>query len=164
VFCREHAVQLHRDREEFDGAGVRLAVIGQETPEEGRKFLRSRKLDLPLLVDTEREAYKAAGAKKATFMELLGPKVVAKGIRRAIERRVYQGRTVGHPALLGGVLLVAPDGSIPYAHLAEDAGDIPPNEEVLAAAKGAAERVDGGSGAATVRGRGVEQSGSSSGS
>jgi hypothetical protein len=51
---------------------------------------------------------------------------------------VVQGRIVGHAAQLGGVLIVAPDGTIPYAHLAQDASDTPPNDEVLAAARSAA--------------------------
>ena len=88
-----------------------------------------------MLVDTRRQAYKAAGTKIATFSELLGPRVVAKGVRRAAASGVHQGRTVGHPAQLGGVLLVMPDGSIPYSHLSDDASDNPPNEEVLAAVR-----------------------------
>ena len=112
---------------------MRLAVIGQGTPEQARHFRDSQGVDLDMLVDTGRAAYRAAGAKKATFGELLGPRVVLRGMRRAAASRVRQGRTVGHPAQLGGVLIVMPDGSIPYAHLAADASDNPPNEEVLKA-------------------------------
>ena len=127
-------MQLYRDRERFRAAGVELVVIGQGRPDQAQDFRRSQGVEeLELLVDKGRESYKAAGTKMATFNELLGPRVVLKGIRRAAASRVHQGRTVGHPAQLGGVLLVMPDGSIPYAHLAEDAGDNPPNEEVLAA-------------------------------
>jgi hypothetical protein len=113
---------------------VELVVIGQGRPEQAEDFRRSQGVEeLELLVDEGRKSYKAAGTKMATFNELLGPRVVLKGIRRAAASRVHQGRTVGHNAQLGGVLLVMPDGSIPYAHLAEDAGDNPPNDEVLAA-------------------------------
>jgi hypothetical protein len=128
-------VQLHRDRDRFREAGVRLVVIGQGTPEQGADFLRKQKVDLELLVDGEREAYKAAGAKMATFGELLGPRMIARGIRRSLAGRVRQGRTVGHPAQLGGVMLVMPDGTIPYAHLSQDASDSPPNDEVLEAVR-----------------------------
>ena len=125
-------MQLHRDRERFEEAGARLAVIGQGTPEQAREFRKSQGVDeLPLLVDTRRKAYKAAGTKIATFAELLGPRMIARGARRSLASRVRQGRTVGHPAQLGGVLVVMPDGSIPYAHLADDASDNPPNDEVL---------------------------------
>ena len=128
-------MQLHRDREEFERAGARLAVIGQGTPEQARHFAETQKVDLPLLVDTKREAYRAAGTKVATFGELLGPKMIARGARRSLASGVRQGRTVGHPAQLGGVLLVMPDGSIPYSHLSDDASDNPPNAEVLRAVR-----------------------------
>ena len=127
-------MQLHRDRDRLRAAGVELVVIGQGQPEQAEHFRRSQGVEgLELLVDPGRDAYEAAGTKIATLAELLGPRVVLKGIRRAAASGVRQGRTVGHNAQLGGVLLVMPDGSIPYAHLAEDAGDNPPNDEVLAA-------------------------------
>jgi prostamide/prostaglandin F2alpha synthase len=126
-------VQLHRDRAKFEEAGVRVVVVGQGRPEQAARFRDSHNLDLEMLVDARRQAYKAAGTKVATFNELLGPRVVAKGMRRALASGVRQGRTVGHPAQLGGVLLVMPDGSIPYSHLSDDASDNPANEEVLEA-------------------------------
>jgi len=132
-------VQLHRDRDKFDAAGVRLAVIGQGTPDHARDFQRSQHVDLPLYVDPTRDSYRVAGAKVGTLGELLGPAVVARGLRVSLRDRVRQGRTVGHPAQLGGVLIVKPDGSIPYVHLSDDASDVPPNDEVLAAARAAAE-------------------------
>ena len=133
-------MQLHRDRDEFEAAGVRLAVIGQGTPDHARDFQRSQNVDLPLYVDQDRASYRAAGAKVGTMGELLGPAVLARGLRVSLRDRVRQGRVVGHPAQLGGVLIVKSDGSIPYAHLSEDASDVPSNDEVLAAARAAAER------------------------
>jgi peroxiredoxin len=132
-------VQLHRDRDSFDAAGVRLVVIGQGTQDQARDFQRSQHVDLPLYVDPRRDSYKAAGTKVGTLGELLGPAVVARGLRVVLRDRVRQGRTVGHPAQLGGVMIVKPDGSIPYAHLSEDASDVPPDDEVLAAARAAVE-------------------------
>ena len=107
-------MQLHRDRDRFRAAGVDLVVIGQGRPEQAEHFRRAQRVEgLDMLVDERRKSYKAAGTKMATFNELLGPRVVLKGIRRAAASRVHQGRTVGHNAQLGGVLLVMPDGSIP---------------------------------------------------
>ena len=136
--CRIYVSQLDRERERFDEAGVRLAVVGQGRPEQAARFKEKQKLDLPLYADEQRLSYKAGGMKKATFGELVGPGVLAKGIRGAAKERVVQGRFVGHPAQLGGVLIVNPDGSIPYTHLSEDAGDNPPPDEVLEAARAAA--------------------------
>jgi AhpC/TSA antioxidant enzyme len=129
-------VQLHRARDEIEGSGARLAVIGQGTPAHAADFRRSQHVDLPLLVDTDRRAYAIAGTRKATFGELLGPKVLARGLRRSLASRVHQGSFAGgDPAQLGGVLIVAPDGSIPWAHLSQDASDNPPVAEVIAAAQ-----------------------------
>jgi hypothetical protein len=129
-------VQLHRDREKFEDAGVSIAVIGQGTPAHAQAFIKANKVDgLRVLVDPARESYEAAGTKIATFGELLGPRVVAKGTTSAIRSGLFQTRTKGHPAQLGGVLIVTPDGSVPYVHLADDASDNPPNDEVLEAAR-----------------------------
>jgi peroxiredoxin len=128
-------VQLHRDREEFEAAGVRLVVIGQGTPDHAIHFRDAHGIELEMLVDRGRESYRAAGTKVATISELVGPRVVAKGTAQAIKQRLPQQKTRGHPAQLGGVMLVMPDGSVPYSHLAEDASDNAPNSEVLAAAR-----------------------------
>jgi hypothetical protein len=131
-------VQLHRDRSKFEAAGVRLAVIGQGTPKHAEHFRDSHELELPMYVDEGRGSYKAAGAKIATFTELLGPSVVAKGAAASARDGVVQGRTVGHPAQLGGVMIVKPGNEIAYVHLADDASDNPSNTDVLQAASKAA--------------------------
>lgn len=130
-------MQLHRDSEQFAASGARLVVIGQGTPEQGASFLASQKVDLPLYVDNGRESYKVAGTKIGTFGELLGPQMVAKGAAAMAQLGIHQGMTVGHPAQLGGVLVIRPADEIVYAHLSEDVSDFPPNSEVLAAASAA---------------------------
>lgn len=130
-------MQLHRDRSKFDAAGVRLAVIGQGTPAHAQHFGETQNVDLPMYVDEGRDTYKAAGTKVGTANELIGPRVVAKGAAASKNDGVMQGRIIGHPAQLGGVMVVRPGNKITYVHLADDASDNPPNEEVLEAAKAA---------------------------
>jgi peroxiredoxin len=142
VFCRDQAVQLHKLRDDFEEAGVRLVVIGHGTPEMAAAFRRAQGVDLPVLADPDRRIYDTIGAKVATLDELIGPKQILAGLRAAISSRVrqgsiavHQGRIIGHAAQLGGVLVVAPDGSVRYAHLSDNASDYPPAREVLAAAR-----------------------------
>jgi len=142
VFCRAHAVQLHRARERIAAAGARLALVGQGTPDEAKRFRRVQSIDVPVYSDPERRGYDAAGAKVATLSELVNARIVARALKHTVASRmrqgsiaVHQGRIVDHPAQLGGVLVIAPDGSIRYSHLAEDASDIPPVNEVLAAVR-----------------------------
>jgi AhpC/TSA antioxidant enzyme len=131
-------VQLHRDREEFEAAGVELAVIGQGSPKHARHFKEQHDLEVTLLVDPDRRTYDAAGAKMAGVTDLFGPRVALRGLKAVAGERVVQGRTIGHPAQLGGVLVIAPGGAVTWSHLARDAGDNPPNEAVLDAAREAA--------------------------
>ena len=131
-------MQLHRDREEFEAAGVELAVIGQGTPKHARHFQEQHDLDLTLLVDPDRKTYEAAGAKMAGVTDLFSPRVALRGLKAVAGERVVQGRTIGHPAQLGGVLVIAPGGKVVWSHLANDAGDNPPNATVLDAARKAA--------------------------
>ena len=127
-------MQLQRDHEKFEAAGAALVVVGQGTPRHAQHFREQYKLDgLELLVDPDREAYKVAGTKVATVGELLGPRSVAAGLKKTVNERVVQGKIQGHPAQLGGVMVVAPGGAVTWTHLAESASDTPPNEQVLAA-------------------------------
>jgi peroxiredoxin len=142
VFCRQHAVQLHRARKQFEKAGVALVAIGHGTVEQAADFRRAQGIEIRLLVDPDRRTYPLAGTKVATLHELLAPRIIARGVKHSITSRlrqgsivVHQGPIIGHGAQLGGVLVIAPDGSVRYAHLSEDASDNPSTSEVLAAAK-----------------------------
>jgi prostamide/prostaglandin F2alpha synthase len=130
-------VQLHRAREEFDDAGARLVLIGQLTPRHAAHFRRRHELELPVLADDQRESYKAAGAKIATMTELFGPKVVAKGALTSARTGLFQGRTIGNSAQLGGALVIAPDGAVVWSHMSEDASDNASPDEILAAVRDA---------------------------
>ena len=133
-------MQLHRAREDFEAAGARLAAIGQGTPRHAQHFIEEHGLEgMQVLVDPERATYEAAGAKIATFDELYKPKIVARGVKAAATERLMQGATKGHPSQLGGVLVVASDGRVAWAHMADDVSDNASNEDVLQAVRAAAD-------------------------
>lgn len=90
-----------------------------------------------MLADEDRRSYAAAGAKVATLGELLGPKMVAKGLAATRRDGVHQGKTVGHPGQLGGAMVIRPDGSVAWAHMAQDASDNATPEEILTALRAA---------------------------
>jgi hypothetical protein len=137
VHCREHAVQLHRARPDFDAAGVGLVLIGQKKPRHAAEFRREYGIDLPILADGRRKTYKAAGAKMGSVGELLGPSSVAAGISKAFRSRgkIRQGRIIGNAAQLGGALVIAPGGRIVWSHKSEKASDSASPEELLEAAR-----------------------------
>jgi prostamide/prostaglandin F2alpha synthase len=124
---------LDRAREEFDAAGVKLVLIGQATPRHAAHFRRRHGLELAVLADERRESYKAAGAKIGSVGELLGPGVVARGILTSARTRKLQGRVIGNAAQLGGAMLILPDGTIAWSHMAKDAADNAAPDEILGA-------------------------------
>jgi prostamide/prostaglandin F2alpha synthase len=127
------AVQLHRSHEDLEGAGGRVVLIGQATPRHAAHFRRRLELEWPVLADEDRASYRAAGAKVGTVTELLGPKAVAKGIRASRRSSVVQGRTIGHPAQLGGVLVIRPGGEVVWSHMSEDVSDNAAPADIVAA-------------------------------
>ena len=138
-------MQLHRDRDRFDAAGANLVVIGQGTPRHAQHFREEYDLDgLEILVDPDRATYEIAGTKVGTMTELIGPRSLANAAKRAATQRVMQGAVKGHPAQLGGVLVVAPGGAVAWSHLAENAADNPPNDDVIAAVDAARGEAAGG--------------------
>jgi peroxiredoxin len=122
-------------RDELEAAGANLVLIGQLTPRHAAHFRRRQGIDLPVLADQERASYNAAGAKIATVGELVGPGVVAKGFVTTLRTGKVQGRTIGHPAQLGGAMVIAPDGTVAWSHMSEDASDNASPEEILTAVR-----------------------------
>ncbi len=132
-------MQLHRARQQFEDANVSLTLIGQATTRQAAHFRRRQGIELPVLADEDRVSYKAAGAKVATLGELLGPKVIAKGVATTARTRVVQGRTVGHPAQLGGAMVIEPSSAVVWSHMSSDASDNAEPDEILAAARRASQ-------------------------
>ena len=125
-------------REQFAAAGVNLVLIGQASPRQAAHFRRTQKLHLTVLADEKRASYKAAGAKVGSVGDLLGPKVFAKGLATIASTGKMQGRTVGHPAQLGGAAVIGPGGNVIWSRMAKDASDNAPPEEILGAAQASA--------------------------
>jgi hypothetical protein len=133
MFCREQAVQVHRERERIRAAGAELAFVGSGTPAMARAFAEDYRLEVPLYVDPSRKTYQALGMKRSGLLALLSPRVVAAALR-ALRGGFRQGPVRGDALQLGGALVVARDGRVTFRHVADDAGDHPPVEAVVAAA------------------------------
>ena len=132
--------------------GAELVVIGNGTEHFAQAFRKDLELETPLYVDPTCASYRALGMKRGIVRTLDArsmikmARVVWKNVGRAASVLHSWGRSV--PALipsshgdawqLGGVLVVTPDGSVPYRYLSSTAGDHPPASEILAALTAAA--------------------------
>src|SRR5574341_2508511 len=131
MFCREQAVQLHRELPTIHGRGAELVFVGNGNRHFAQGFKDEYGIQTPLFVDTKRDAYKALGMRRG-LGSTLNPQA-AKNAVRALGSGFRQGSVQGDAWQMGGVLVVLPGGAVAYEYLSEAAGDHPPVAEVLAA-------------------------------
>lgn len=126
-------MQVHREREAFKKLGVQAVVVGHSSLRYAKAFVDETKIELPVYVDEKRVVYKALNFKRP-LLSFLTPKV----FKRAAEARkegFTQPGVWGDAFQLGGVVLLMPDGSMPYKYSSQFAGDHPKIEDLKAEVK-----------------------------
>ena len=118
--------------EDFEERGARVVAIGMGRVDMAKHFAETRGIPFPLLVDHDRESYRALELKSGSWWEVAGPKVWAPGIKAMAKGHAF---TIARedPKQFGGVMVVAPGGDVRYLHRAENSSDNPPIAEVLKA-------------------------------
>lgn len=81
--------------------------------------------------DPKRVTYEAAGMLRGKLLTL-GPKAIAAGVR-AKRAGAYQTGVKGDAWQQGGVWIVLPDGSLPWTHTNDHAGDDADPDSILSA-------------------------------
>lgn len=132
MFCREEAVQVHRERPEIRARGAELVLIGNGNRHFAKAFADAFRIEAPLYVDTTRASYRALGMRRG-FRATLGSVASLKNVARALKAGFRQGLTRGDAWQLGGVLVVARGGEVLFSHRSEAAGDKAPVEAILSA-------------------------------
>ncbi|HEX2085897.1 MAG TPA: peroxiredoxin-like family protein [Solirubrobacteraceae bacterium] len=135
MHCRDHAVQLHRAREQLDEAGLKLVLIGQASPRQAAAFRRKTKIDLPVLADEERVTYRLANLRRGSLTQLVGPRSVLAGVKHSARSGVMQGRVIGDAAQLGGAMVIGPGDEVLFEQRSKNAGDTVEPEELLEAVR-----------------------------
>jgi hypothetical protein len=120
---------------ELNRLGVGLVVVGSGNAAQARDFLADRRLVLPLYVDPGLQAFRALGLRRGVAATL-NLSAIKHGAR-AMAGGFTQGAVAGDPWQQGGVFLVMPDGTMPYAYRSEAAGDHPDTGDILQAARAA---------------------------
>ena len=120
---------------ELDALGVSLAFIGSGNPAEAKDFAEAFGVKAPLYVDPGRRVYEVLGLAHGVGRPSTGTR---SPTGCAPSRPGYrQGAVEGDPWQQGGVFLVMPDGSMPYAYRSASAGDDPEPGAIVSAAKAA---------------------------
>jgi AhpC/TSA antioxidant enzyme len=115
-------------------AGVRLAAIGLGDRRHAQAFRVETGIGFPLLVDEDRQAYRAAGLRTGGLWHLLRPDNFAAR-RRARAAGHRQHRLGKEPFQLGGSFVFGPGDVELYGHVSRTFGDTAPVADLLAAAQ-----------------------------
>jgi hypothetical protein len=122
-----------RDHEQkIKEKGARLAAVGLGDANYARAFREDTGITFPLLIDEQREAYRAIGLKKASLLHLFR-KDNALARKRAKAGGHRQHKLGKDPLQLGGSFVFGP-GNVDYlAHVSETFGDNASPESILEA-------------------------------
>lgn len=131
-------MQVYREKDAFRKLGVDVVVIGHSSLRYAKAFVEETGVDLPVFVDEKRLVYKALAFRRP-LLSFLTPRV----FKRAAEARkegFTQPGVHGDAFQLGGVIVLMPDGSIPFKYVSQFAGDHPKIEDLKEAARKATSR------------------------
>jgi len=129
MHCREHVVQVHHHKEQFDELDTRVFVVGFEPERRARDWLAREDLAFSFLLDEEREVYKAYQLPRS-FWRSWHPKNLWS-YAKAVSRGEKLPRIQADPNQMGGDFVIDKRGIIQLAYYSKDATDRPSVEQLL---------------------------------
>lgn len=122
-----------RDYEQkFNSKGATVAAVGLGDAFYARAFREETGIKFPLLIDDERQAYRALGLKKASLLHLLR-KDNALARKRAKAAGHRQHKLGKDPLQLGGSFVFGPDNVDYLIHISDTFGDNASMDSILEA-------------------------------
>jgi len=123
---------LREHEQAFRRKGATLAAIGLGDSYYARRFREETGISFPLLIDENREAYRAVNLKQASVLHLLR-RDNAAARKRAKAAGHRQHKLGKNPFQLGGSFVFGPGNVDRFAHLSETFGDNASPEALLRA-------------------------------
>lgn len=123
---------MRAHEQEFRSKGASLAAIGLGDINYAKAFREETGITFPLLIDAERNAYRAAELKKANLLHLFrGDNAAAR--KRAKASGFSQKKLGENPFQLGASFVFAPGNVDKFVHVSETFGDNASLADILAA-------------------------------
>jgi len=125
---------------EIQAAGARLVVVTPQSAARAATWRDELSLGSALVIaDPERTLYKALGARRPKPLWVLRPRVASAGVRALLAGERVSVTRGDDTLQLGADVVLDRDGQIAFLHLAADAADRTPPEELIAVLR----RLDG---------------------
>lgn len=124
TFCRNAMSDIARLRRQIEETGTRIVLGHMGTAEDFAEFAGRYGLgDIPAVADPERLLYQGLGLRRASVVQLIGPRVLCAVVRSTVAGHL-PGRIKGDPLQLPGAFLLH-HGQVIRSHTYRDAADRP---------------------------------------
>ena len=135
--CRWDVHQISLNYDKFKEKGAQVYVVMQSDPAVVREDLKDSPLPFHIICDQDQEIYKTLEIRATETREERQPKTpedIAKWEAKIAKVRAsgfVHGKYEGNEQQLPAMFVVEPDGTVIYAHYAENSIDMPSVDEML---------------------------------
>lgn len=126
--CLAFLAQLREAEPEIDSLGAGIVGVATGAVHQARRLMDTE-FPFPLLVDPDRNVYRALGLDHIAWHRFLQPSTWSRYLRAS--RGARQGRLTGDLRQAPGVAIIDTDRRVRYLHVGSTLGDYPPLGEVL---------------------------------
>ena len=123
---------LRESAEEIEEAGGRIVAVTQGDAQQAQALCDRFDAPFPCLADPQRKSYATFGMKRGSFLQVLGPTVLARGLQAASKGHFVE-KVVGDAFQLPGTFIIDQEGVVRYARYARHAADHPSTAELIEA-------------------------------
>ncbi len=124
---------MRERKDELSTKNIKVVVVTFEAGFLARQYMEENSLEWPLLVDANRELYRAYGMLDAGFWDVWGPGTWWAYLKE-IARGQLPKKSSGDIRQRGGDVLIDPQGILRLHHVGSGPGDRPEVDTILQAA------------------------------
>ena len=121
---------MRQQEQRLSELGVEVAVVTFDADYMAKSYVQQTQLQWPLLVDADRDLYRAYGMERADLWSIYGPASVWNYLKL-----LFQGRRLHRPGSdtrqLGGDVLIDPQGIVQFHYVSTSPHDRPTPETIL---------------------------------
>ena len=117
--------------EEFEARGARIIAIGMGIPEMAAHFREERDVEFALIVDRNKETYKALEMKRGNLWEISGPQNWGRFAKGILTGHGVDLKPKQDPLQMGGAVVVDAGGAVRYTFRAGASSETPKIDELL---------------------------------
>ena len=117
-------------REDIASTGAQVVAIGMGRPDMAAHFRDQFDVPFTLLVDHDKQTYRALGIKRGNWLEIAGPQNWPRYARALLSGQGF-ARPQQDPQQMGGVAVVQPGGDVTFIYRSEASSDNLPIDDLI---------------------------------